>query len=82
MSQRFAVYGQFISTIGENIAYGTTGAEDIVLQLFIDDGVSGRGHRTNIMKPEFNVMGASSGGHLTYNSMTCIGYAGGFTSNG
>lgn len=82
MVQRFAKYGQFVSTVGENIAYGTTVAEDIVLQLFVDDGVSSRGHRTNIMKPEFKVMGASSGGHGKYNSMTCIGYAGGFTSNG
>jgi hypothetical protein len=34
------------------------------------------------MNPAFKVMGASSGGHLTYGSMTCLGYAGGFTSNG
>jgi len=82
MSQRFAKYGQFVGTIGENIAYGKSVAEDIVLQLFVDDGVASRGHRTNIMKPEFKFMGASSGGHGKYGSMTCIGYAAGFTSNG
>jgi hypothetical protein len=82
MQQRFAKYGQFISTIGENIAYGHTAAEDVILQLFVDDGVAGRGHRVNIMKPAFKFMGASSGSHGKYGSMTCIGYAGGFTSNG
>jgi uncharacterized protein YkwD len=49
MAQRFAKYGQYITKIGENIAYGKTDAEDIVIQLFVDDGVSGRAHRTNIM---------------------------------
>ena len=82
MSQRFAKYGQFVGTIGENIAYGKSVAEDIVLQLFVDDGVASRGHRTNIMKPEFKFLGSSSGGHGKYGSMTCIGYAAGFTSNG
>jgi hypothetical protein len=82
MTQRFAKYGQFVGTIGENLAYGKSVAEDIVLQLFVDDGVASRGHRDNIMKPEFKFLGSSSGGHGTYGSMTCIGYAAGFTSNG
>ena len=59
-----------------------TVAEDVVLQLFVDDGVPSRGHRTNIMKPEFKFMGSNSGGHAKYGSMTAIGYAAGFKSNG
>lgn len=82
MSDRLAKYGQFVTTAGENIAYGSNDGKDIVLQLFIDDGVASRGHRTNIMKPEFKVIGSWSAGHQTYQHETVVNYAGGFTSNG
>jgi len=81
MQTRIAKFGTFTSTIGENIAYGTTGGKEIVLQLIIDDGVPSRGHRTNILKPEFLALGSWSSGHLTYNSETVIDYAGGMTTN-
>ena len=69
-------------TIGENIAYGTTGGKDIVLQLFIDDGVASRGHRSNIMKPEFVSLGTWSSTHKTYRHETVFDYAGGMKTNG
>jgi len=81
MQTRIAKFGTFTSTIGENIAYGTTGGKEIVLQLIIDDGVPSRGHRTNIFKPEFLILGSWSSGHLTYSSETVIDYAGGMTTN-
>jgi len=82
MSQRLEKYGQFTATSGENIAYGTTGAEAIVIALLIDDGVPNRGHRVNIFKAEYKVLGAWTGSHGQYGSMTTINYAGGFTGNG
>jgi len=82
MQTRIAKYGQFISTIGENIAYGTTGGRAIVLALIIDDGVPNRGHRSNIFNPSFLFLGAYTGPHTTYTSETVIDYAGGLTSNG
>ena len=81
MSDRLTKYGQFVATAGENIAYGTTGGKDIVLQLIIDDGVASRGHRTNIFKTTFKNLGSWSSGHVTYKSETVIDYAGGMTSN-
>ena len=39
--------------MGENIAYGTTGGEAVVIALFIDDGVPSRGHRTNIFSNSY-----------------------------
>jgi len=81
MSDRLAVYGTFVATAGENIAYGTTGGKEIVLQLIIDDGVTSRGHRDNIFKPEFKVLGSWTHSHLTFTTETVIDYTGGITSN-
>mgnify|MGYP002522740579 CR=1 FL=1 len=50
-------YGSFMAA-GENIAYGISSARGTVIQLLIDDGVSSRGHRTNIMDKNFNYAGA------------------------
>jgi uncharacterized protein YkwD len=82
MTSRIAKYGQFIGTVGENIAYGTEGGRKIVLQLIIDDGVPSRGHRTNIFKAEYKYLGAFTAAHTTYRTETVIDYAGGLTSNG
>ena len=81
MADRLAVYGTLVATAGENIAYGTTGGKEIVLQLIIDDGVASRGHRDNIFKPEFLILGSWSSGHLKFGSETVIDYAGGMTTN-
>ena len=81
MTTRIDKFGTWASTIGENIAYGTTGGKDIVLQLIIDDGVASRGHRENIFKPALKFLGSWTAGHVTYSSETVIDYAGGMTTN-
>ena len=81
MSDRIAKYGQLVAKAGENIAYGTTGGKEIVLQLIIDDGVASRGHRENIFKPGFLILGSWSSTHGTYGTETVMDYAGGMTTN-
>lgn len=81
MATRIDKYGQFIATIGENIAYGTAGGRQIVLQLIIDDGVPSRGHRTNIFKAAYKYLGAFTANHTVYRTETVIDYAGGLTVN-
>ena len=45
---RIARYSDASSYQGENLAAGYSTAEDIIMALIIDDGVSSRGHRKNI----------------------------------
>ena len=59
---------------GENCSYGMESAQDVVLQLLLDDGQSHRGHRLNIMNKGFVQMGCASGSHSMFRTMTSIDY--------
>jgi len=78
MTDRMNRHGKWQKTCGENIAFGPDDAREIVMQLIIDDGVAGRGHRTNIFKQEFTVVGISVGLHPKYGNMCAMDFAGGF----
>ena len=73
LGARFNKYHKWIS-IGENCSYGLSDAKSIVIQLLIDDGVSTRGHRKNILAASFTHAGAAIGNHKKYKTMCCIDF--------
>ena len=76
---RAALFGQFTGTYAENIHYGDCEPSFIVISLLIDDGVKSRGHRKNILDPEFNVTGVAVGDHKVYGHMCVNTFATKFT---
>ncbi len=62
---------------GENISYGYSAARDIVIQLLVDDGVTTRGHRKNILSTSYTQAGAAVAPHSTYRNMCVIDFANG-----
>lgn len=77
VKDRIERYGKWQVRIAENIAYGNTSAQQIVIFLLIDDGVKSRGHRTNLLHPDFNSIGVACGTHPRYNTICVMDFAGG-----
>lgn len=63
-------------TAGENIMYTSNSPLQVLTDLAIDDGVSSRGHRTNIFKKAFAYVGIYTGPHKTYGRQTVFDYSG------
>jgi uncharacterized protein YkwD len=82
MGGRMERYGEWQSGIAENISYGHADAREIVLQLLIDDGVSSRGHRKNLLNQSYLVCGISAGPHKQYQHMCVQDFAVGFVPSG
>lgn len=79
-----------ISTLtAEELAFGQSTAQDVVLQLILDAGVPGAPHRRDLLNPVFTMAGAACGPHkgqrfvcvidLSNNPTTFDGPSAGFT---
>ncbi len=75
MADRIARYGVWLGTMSENIDYGSRTARRVVISLLVDDGVPGRGHRTNIFAPASRYAGVACGPHRTYGVMCVTDFA-------
>ena len=68
---------------GENLSYGEykSGA-DVLMALFIDDGVPDRGHRAALQNPGYTLTGIASCKHNSkYRNLVVFAYASAFTLN-
>jgi hypothetical protein len=77
-SSRIERYGQWENMVGEVISYGPVTGREIVVGLLIDDGVSDRGHRANILNPGFTLTGIAVEDHAAFGNVCVIEFAGGF----
>jgi uncharacterized protein YkwD len=68
-------YGRWIQGIAENIAYGENPARGVVIQLLVDDGVADRGHRDNMLHPDWGAAGVACGPHRRYQQICVMDYA-------
>jgi uncharacterized protein YkwD len=78
---RIERYGKWKVRIAENIAYGNTSARQVVIFLLIDDNVKNRGHRINLLQPDFRLIGVSTGTHPEYSTMCVMNFAGGMADD-
>ncbi len=73
-------YGVWCNEAGEDIAYGAPSARQVVMNLIVDDGIPGRGHRTSLLKPTFGVAGIGVGTHPLYGAVCVIDLASQFVA--
>lgn len=71
-------YGNWMSAIGENIAYSAGNARDAVMGFIIDDGLASRAHRMNLFNANYRIAGVAQGQPGTYGSMCVVTFAGGY----
>lgn len=64
--------------VAENIAFGPTTGEEVIVGLLVDDGVPDRGHRKVLFERELFFTGVACGPHPSYGATCVIDYAGAF----
>jgi len=79
LSKRISKFGKYTSNIAENVSYGEESAIMVVISLLIDDGVSSRGHRINILNANLKLAGAKWAKHPKFKQMCAITFAANFT---
>ena len=75
ISERIEKYAEWDGEIAENLDFGFKKAENVIINLVLDDGVKERYQRSNIFYPNFRYMGVAVGPHKDYGICVCIGYA-------
>jgi uncharacterized protein YkwD len=78
LAERLNRLGTWHSAVGENIGTLEEDPRQVVIQLLVDDGVPGRGHRHNLFNPGFHQAGAGVAPHRDYRTVIVIDYADGF----
>jgi uncharacterized protein YkwD len=75
ISDRIEKYCEWDGAAAENLDFGFRNAENIILNLLIDDGVKERNQRFNLFHPDFKYIGIGAGQHRDYGICVVIGYA-------
>lgn len=74
--ERMNRHGSWQAVAAENISYGDNDARGVVIQLLVDDGTPGRGHRLTIFNPDYQYVGIACGPHAQFGMMCVMDFAG------
>lgn len=72
--RRMEKFCKFKGEGGENIDFGSKTGLDSLLSFLIDDGVTDRGHRRNILNPNYKTIGLSVGYHSEFETVLVIDF--------
>ncbi len=75
---RASRHGRWVGSLAENLQWGTTNAHDAIMSLMVDDGIPSRGHRVNILNPEYTKVGVAIDEHPQWKLSYVIKYAADF----
>ncbi len=74
IGERIEKYCEWDGATAENLDFGFKKAENILINMIVDDGVKERFQRSNLFNPEFRVVGIAAGPHKDYGIVVAIGY--------
>ena len=75
ITDRIENYCEWDGIVAENLDFGFKEAENIVMNMIMDDGVKERCQRKNIFNREFNYIGIGVGPHKIFGIGVVVGYA-------
>ena len=75
MCDRIDRYGEWDVSIAENVVFDENRPKEIFLGMLVDDGNSTRGHRHNILNPDFKYFGIAISQHIQYKFVTIVTFA-------
>jgi uncharacterized protein YkwD len=76
IEERISKYVDWDIAISENVDFGGTSGEEIVINLLVDDGVDDRSHRANLFNTKTKYFGIGVSTHKEYELCTVIDYIG------
>ena len=74
--ERLSKYIEWDVTISENIDFGATSGEEVIVSLLVDDGVEDRAHRSTMFNTKIKYFGVGVAAHKEYEVCTVIDYVG------
>ena len=74
ISDRIEKYCEWDGACAESLDFGFKNAENIIMNLLIDDGVQQRFQRSNLFHPELKYIGIAVGTHRDYGICCVFGY--------
>ncbi|MCQ2821531.1 MAG: CAP domain-containing protein [archaeon] len=82
ISERLEKYCEWDGACAESIDFGFRKAENIIINLLVDDGVTERYQRKNLFHPDLKYFGVAVGPHKNYGICAVIGYTKGIRKLG